>query len=118
MMESRENKEKLSETNFTPHFISNLLSNKKKENLKTSLSSIQVSHLSKNIKQNMFYNKYIMLQKPQFPMKRRRRTIFKDHQLEMLESTFSINQYPDIVLRLKMAMVLGLQEERIESKSA
>lgn len=46
--------------------------------------------------------------------KRRHRTIFTEHQLTILEETFSHSKYPDIRLREELAERCHLKEERVE----
>uniref|UniRef100_A0A1I8BHA1 Homeobox domain-containing protein n=1 Tax=Meloidogyne hapla TaxID=6305 RepID=A0A1I8BHA1_MELHA len=46
--------------------------------------------------------------------KRRHRTIFTEDQLLMLEEAFAVTQYPDVVVRERLADQCELREERVE----
>ena len=46
--------------------------------------------------------------------RRRRPTVFSKWQLERLEAEFSINRYPDIDVRERLATSLSLGEDRIQ----
>ena len=45
---------------------------------------------------------------------RRVRTTFTDHQLDMLENAFQLDQYPDIIVRENLAEQISLNEQRVQ----
>ncbi|XP_046860106.1 homeobox protein goosecoid-like [Xenia sp. Carnegie-2017] len=46
--------------------------------------------------------------------RKRYRTIFSETQIELLEELYRTTQYPDLYQRENVAMLAGLQEERVE----
>ena len=45
---------------------------------------------------------------------RRMRTTFTDHQLDILEHSFQLDQYPDITAREDLAQKSSLSEQRVQ----
>ena len=52
------------------------------------------------------------------PRRRRDRTQFTPHDLYRLEATFLLDRYPGVQLRMRLALELGVTEDRIQVNNA
>ena len=53
------------------------------------------------------------LPKKRYPATRKKKTVFTDYQMELLEMTFSSTQYPSSVLRQQLSYISGISPQTL-----